>query len=555
VHRAARAAGPELRPSIDAATRARENARVQGSTGGSDPRPGGASLRLADVLASLSLVADLGFGLPPEQSMRSSLVATALARHAGLPEREVADAFYTALLEHVGCIGFAHETSARYGDEMAVNAAAARTNMADPRDLFVTYLPAVTRGRGPLERVRVALLEVISGSRFGQAFVTATCEVGRATARRLGLSDGVQRGIHEVYESWNGSGGSMGLRGEAISLPARIVQVGATAALFDHIGGRDLALKVVRQQAGTILDPSLAALFASNAETLLAAVPADPHAALLELEPRPERSVPASRLVEVAAAFADLADLKSPFLLGHSSGVASLAHDAGRRLGLDALATGRLHVAAFLHDLGRVGISDSVWEQPGPLSASQWEQVRLHPYHSERILARSTALRPMAEIAGRHHERLDGSGYHRGSVARELPLPARILGAADAFQAMTQARPHRAALSADEAAAAVLDDVRTGLLDADAAAAVLEAAGQGTSRPRRPVPAGLSEREVEVLREVALGRTNREIAERFTISPRTAEHHVQHVYTKIGVSSRAAAAMFALEHDLLDLRE
>lgn len=529
---------------------------MHGSVGGAVPRPGGASLRLADVLASLSLVADLGFGLPPEQSMRSALVTTALARHAGLPERDVADAFYTALLEHVGCIGFAHETAARYGDEMTVNAAAARTNMADPRDLFVTYLPAVTRGRRPLERVRMALLDVISGSRFGQAFVAATCEVGRATARRLGLSDGVQRGIHEVFESWNGSGGSMGLRGEAIALPARIVQVGATAALFDHIGGRDLALKVVRQQAGTILDPSFAGLLASNAETLLStAVPADPHAALLELEPRPERSVPASRLVDVAAAFADLADLKSPFLLGHSSSVATLAGDAGHRLGLDAAMADRLRVAAFLHDLGRVGISDSVWEQPGPLSASQWEQVRLHPYHSERILARSAALRPMAEIAGRHHERLDGSGYHRGSVARELHLPARILGAADAFQAMTQARPHRAAMSADEAAAAVLEDVRTGLLDADATGAVLEAAGQVTSRPRRPVPAGLSEREVEVLREVALGRSNREIAERFTISPRTAEHHVQHVYTKIGVSSRAAAAMFALEHDLLDLYE
>jgi HD-GYP domain-containing protein (c-di-GMP phosphodiesterase class II) len=520
---------------------------------GARPGAAGVSLRLADLLASLSLVADLGFGLPPEQAMRSCLVSTALARRLGLAEREVAEVFYTALLEHIGCSGFAHETAARYGDELVVNAAAARTNTADPRDVFATFIPAVTRGRGPLGRARAVLAEVVGGERFGRLFVTSTCEVGRATARRLGLPEGVQRGLHEVYEPWNGKGGAHGLKGDAISLAGRITQVGSTAALFAGLGGPEHAAAAVRQRAGSLLDPGIARAFVAEASPILAGADVDDaHAAVLEAEPRPTLSAPASRLADVAAAFADIPDLKSPYLHGHSSGVARLAGEAAARLALDAAAAERLRVAALLHDLGRVGVSDAVWERPGPLSGPQWEQVRLHPYQSERILARSAALRPMAEIAGMHHERLDGTGYHRGSKAREIPLPARILAAADTFQAMTQARPYRAALAPADAAERLGRDVAAGGLDGDAVAAVLEVAGQGRRRPRTGAPGGLSEREVEVLQEVARGLTNREIAQRFSISPRTAEHHVQHIYDKLGFSSRAAAALFAMEHDLLD---
>jgi HD-GYP domain-containing protein (c-di-GMP phosphodiesterase class II) len=193
-----------------------------------------------------------------------------------------------------------------------------------------------------------------------------------------------------------------------------------------------------------------------------------------------------------------------------------------------------------------------VWDRAGPLSAPQWEQVRLHAYHTERVLARSGALAQIGAIAGRHHERLDGSGYHRGSRAREIPVEARLLAAADAYQAMTQARPHRAELDPDVAAERLRGEVNDGRLDADAATAVLGAAGQGRAGNRATAPAGLSAREVDVLRAVALGLSNRDIAASLSISPRTAEHHVQHIYDKLGFSSRAAAALFAMEHDLLD---
>jgi HD-GYP domain-containing protein (c-di-GMP phosphodiesterase class II) len=196
-------------------------------------------------------------------------------------------------------------------------------------------------------------------------------------------------------------------------------------------------------------------------------------------------------------------------------------------------------------------MSDMVWEKPGPLTGPEWEQVRMHAYHTERILATSRTLEPMARIAGMHHERLDGSGYHRGCRAPEIPTPARVLAAADVFQAMTQRRPHREALDPEHAAKELRVAAESGKLDHEAVAAVVEAAGQRVERRRELRPAGLSNRELEVLQLVARACSNREIAEQLHISRRTAEHHVQNTYAKIGVTSRSAAALFALEHDLL----
>ena len=303
---------------------------------------------------------------------------------------------------------------------------------------------------------------------------------------------------------------------------------------------------------GRVFDPAVADTFVSHAAELLeAASRGDPRHRVLETEPEPVRFVPIARLPELAAAFGDLADLKTPFTHGHSAGVAHLARRAGEILGLDTDMLARLEVAALLHDLGRVAISNAIWEKPGPLTSGEWEQVRLHAYHSERILSCTAVLEPMAALAGMHHERMDGSGYHRGCTVGQLPMPARVLAAADALQAMTQARPHRGALSVDDAAERLQDDVRAGRHDPDAVRAVVDAAGGRPQRKAVLTPGGLSEREVEVLQLVAQGLSNREIAQRLYISPRTAEHHVQHIYAKIGVSSRAAAALFAMEHGLL----
>jgi HD-GYP domain-containing protein (c-di-GMP phosphodiesterase class II) len=510
------------------------------------------SLRLIDLLAGLSRLADLGFGMPAGESLRSCALATLLAEELDLAG-DLRAAMYTTLLHHVGCTGYAHEITQAIGDDLAMNTAAGRTNLLDRRDMFATFLPTLTRGRPVAERALLAVRgALVAGERFGTAYTTATCEVGRRAAQRLELPDAVQTSVYHVYEFWQGGGAPAGLAGDDIPVASRLARLTGVAVLFDTLGGVAAATAAIRQRSGGMLDPSLAAYFVDHADRLLGELnAADPRATVLNAEPEHAVRVPDTRLVDVAAVFGDLADLKSPYTHGHASGVAALARTAGTGLGLARAEVDDLEVAALLHDVGRVAVSNRVWEKAGPLTDPEWEQVRLHAYHSERILAGSARLAALAPVVGMHHERLDRSGYHRGCGGADLPRSARILAAADAYQAMTRHRPHRPALRPDQARQQVLDDARRGALDPDAVSAVLAAAGHGTVVTRREPPAGLTDREVEVLTLVAEGCSNAQIGQRLGISRRTAEHHVQHVYAKLGTSSRAAAALFAMEHDLL----
>jgi HD-GYP domain-containing protein (c-di-GMP phosphodiesterase class II) len=506
-------------------------------------------LRLADLLAGLSVVHSLGFGLPAEHAMRACLIGTDLSRRMGLVEEEVADVFYTTLLLHVGCTALAHETVTTWGDDVSLLGAIARTNLADPAEVAATVIPAIPYARGQAEDLLAR-----HGDTFGRTFDTGSCEVASETARRIGLGQGVQRALHEIVEWWAGGWAPQGIGGDAIARPARVARVAGDAATFAD-RGEDAVVGALRARAGSTHDPGVVEAFARDASALVTAAHAgDPRERILEIEPEPVQERSASELPDVAAAFGDAADLKTPYLHGHSGAVARLATAAGRRLRLDTRTLAGLDVAAHLHDVGRAAISDTIWEKAGPLTSAEREQVRMHAYHSERILATSGTLAPLAPLAGMHHERLDGSGYHRACRARELPPAARVLAAADAYQAMTQTRPHRPPLPPGQAAEELGREARAGKLDADAVAAVLESAGQRRPRGRRADlrPAGLSEREVEVVRLVAAGCSNPEIAERLVISRRTAEHHVQHVYAKLGVASRAAVALFAVQHELVE---
>ncbi len=504
--------------------------------------------RQADLLASVSLLSDLGFALPPGESMRTAVVATLLADRLGLSVSDASEAYYTALLQHLGCIGYAHETSQVYGDETVVNAAAARMDEGDLGSLFEMFIRAPMRGRGFLHLARLTAFALTSGQAFGEDFATTRCEVGRETARRLGLPDAVGRGLARIAEPYRAADPD-------VTVAARIAVVAATVVRFHALGGLDLAVETVRQRAGRLLDPDVVAAFVDAAPTIVAEIgEGDPLDGYLAAEPRPVRRIAEADVVGLAAAIGDVADLKSTWTLGHSAAVARLAADAATQLGLPPATVERIRIAGHLHDVGRVAVSTAIWERPGALSFADREQVRLHPYHTERILSRSATLASLATLAGAHHERLDGSGYHRGSSGRaSLGTDAQVLAAADVFAALTQDRPHRPARTAAEAAEVLEAEAGSGRLDGAAVRAVLGAAGLARPVPRSSGrPAGLSDREVEVLGLVARGLSNREIAQRLVVSPRTAEHHVQHIDAKIGVSSRAAAALFAMEHDLLE---
>jgi HD-GYP domain-containing protein (c-di-GMP phosphodiesterase class II)/DNA-binding CsgD family transcriptional regulator len=273
--------------------------------------------------------------------------------------------------------------------------------------------------------------------------------------------------------------------------------------------------------------------------------------AALAVEPEPRPWIPASRLQGAAKTFADFADLKSPFTLGHSSAAAKLGEAAARQLSLGDVASGDVSLAGLLHDLGRVSVPNSIWEKPAALNPSEWERVRLHPYHTERILSQCPVLHHVARLASCDHERLDGHGYHRGLPAAALTTPERVLAAADAYQAMIEERPHRPGLRPVDAARELRSEVKAGRLDREAVGAVLDAAGQPIAGRGMSWPAGLSGREVEVLRLVAKGRAEKAAAEALFISQQTVHQHVKHIYEKTGVSSRAGVALFAMEHDLI----
>lgn len=506
----------------------------------------GTDVRLAELLAALSVATDLGMGQHPEKAVRACLLATHLARAVGLPERDVQDVYYCALLQHLGCTAPAHETAWLFGDDLSVFVKAERTDERNPREALA-LMALVGKGTG-MGRTRHVARVAAAGKEGNGQILRSVCEVGARLAERLGLAAGVRDGLFHAVESWDGRHGAYGLAGEDIALPARFSVVATQAVIFDRLGGPDAAVEMVRRRSGGWFDPRVAETFVRvGPDVLRSLAEADVWAAVPAAEPRPVRRLSSTRLDEVAAAFADFVDLKTPFTLGHSSAVAALAGTAATKLGLDGAA--RLRRAALLHDLGRVAVGNAVWEKPGALTISEWEQVRLHAYHSERILARSAVLEPLARIAGRHHERHDGSGYHRGSAGTEIPVEARLLAVADAFQATTQSRPHRSARTSEEAAEVIESAAEAGRFDPECARAVVEAAGERPSRTRWPD--GLTNREVEVLRLVARGLSNRDVAAELGISRRTAEHHVQHAYGKIGVSTRAAAGLFAMEHGLL----
>lgn len=503
-------------------------------------------MRLAELLAALSLVTDLARGRPPEEAMRACAVAMRLARLTGLHDADARDVYYTTLLRFVGCTATSHEYAAAFGgDDVRVRSRGDLMDAAAPREVLA-YLWALSEGSPVPDRLRAFAAALGAGRRVVREGARADCEVGAAMARRFGLDEAVPNALADVFERWDGKGAPDGRRGEEIAVPARYAAVAFVAVMFDSTFGREAALDVLRRWAGRALDPALARALAKDADAIVVA-DEDPWIAALDLEPAPALTATERRLDDVANAFADAADLKAPFLHGHSAGVAALGERAAAALGFAPDDVDVVRRAGLLHDIGRAGIATGVWERPGPLTHAESEQVRLHAYHTERVLSRAPALARIAGVAGRHHERLDGSGYHRGAPAVTLDPAARVLAAADAYDAMTHERPYRAALAPADAAR----ELRRMPLDGDAVRAVLQAAGQPSGRRSAATPAGLTDREVEVLRLLARGHSEREIATALVVSPSTVHTHIAHVYAKTGVSTRAAAAMFAMEHHVL----
>src|SRR5438477_1467697 len=507
-----------------------------------------AHLRLAELVAALSLGIDLGFGQPMEHVLRQCLIALRLAERIGLGEDDRAVVYYTALLVNVGCHTDAHEQAKWFGDDITLKSGKYDNEMRGLR-AAATGIRLIGSGNPPLHRFRVGLEFALSGHRDASDMIAHHAAMARTLAEQLRLPDDVVEALGAAYEWWDGHGWPGGLKGTDVPLASRLAQLAEFIEVAHRVGGVDAAKALARKRRGKQFDPELATVIFDEAEMILSGLDAaGTWDAVVDAEPALAVTLPAEQFDAALLAIANFVDLKSPYMLGHAHAVADLAAEAAGQLGLPEQMP-MLRRAGLVHDLGRLGISNSIWDKRGPLGAGEWERMRLHPYLTERMLSQSRALSPLGAIAVQHRERLDGSGYPRGLAGAAISRPARILGAADAYQAMREPRPHRPSRSAEEAAAELRADVKAGRLDAEVVEAVLGAAGHRVLR-RREGPNGLTHREVDVLRLLARGSSNKEIAERLVISPKTARNHVEHIYAKINVSSRTAASLFAMHHGL-----
>jgi HD-GYP domain-containing protein (c-di-GMP phosphodiesterase class II) len=507
-------------------------------------------VRLAELVAALSLGVDLGFGQPMEHVLRQCLIALRLAESIGLTEDERSVVYYSSLLVNVGCHSDAHEQAKWFGDDIALKSGKYDYELGSVGGALA-MLRRVGGDSPPLHRFRVGMEFAASGHRDLDGMIAAHAALARQLAVQLGLPDPVQEAVGSSYEQWNGKGWPGELRGDAIPIASRISQLAEFVEVAHRVGGVGAATSLATKRAGTQFDPELALSFRAHAETILADLDTHTWDTVIAAEPALSVRLEPEQFEAALAAIADFVDLKSPYTLGHARAVAALAGEAATMAGFDPDTVALVRRAGLVHDLGRLGVSNAIWDKPGPLGAGEWERVRMHPYLTDRMLHQSAALAPFAEIAVQHRERLDGSGYPRGLSGGAISRPARLLGAADAYQSMREPRPHRPALSDEASAVELRAEVRAGRMDGELVEAVLGAAGHRVPR-RRDGPAGLTARELDVLRLVSRGSTSREIAAQLVIAPKTVRNHIEHIYVKIGATNRAAASLFAVQHGLLD---
>jgi HD-GYP domain-containing protein (c-di-GMP phosphodiesterase class II) len=513
-------------------------------------------MRLAELVAVVSFGTDLGLGQPMEHVLRQCLIALRIADRLALPEQERAVLYYTALLEYAGCHVDAHEQARWLGDDLVAKADARLTDFDGGRRDVAYLLGHLGAGRPPLERLRLGLAFLSGpGRRAVDEMFRNHWLATESLASAFDLGRPVLDSLAQTFERWDGKG-LLRTRGADCPLTARIAILVDVVEVYHRAGGVEAAVTAARERGGTQFDPDLVALFADEAPSLLEDLDSiNAWDAVVNAEPALHRRVPPGRVDAMFEAVADFVDLKSPFTLGHSRRVAQLAAAAAGQHGSSGAGALRLRRAGLLHDLGRLGVPNTIWDKPAALTVGERERVRLAPYLTERMLSASPVLAPLATVAGRHQERLDGSGYPRALRGEALSSDARLLAAADVYAALTEPRPHRQARAPADAAQVVREEVRAGRLDAQAADAVLAVAGHRVPR-RRSGPAGLTAREVEVLRLIARGRSTAQIAQELVISRKTARNHAQHIYAKCGVSNRAQASMFAMGHGLMsDLQD
>ena len=479
-----------------------------------------------------------------------------MAEAAGLDEATRATVYWVALLRFIGCTGHAHEVSTLFGDEIAIRGQTLVHDSGNPAEVMSDIVAFATAGRDEAEREEIVrkIQETIREWAFNN--FSSGCEVGDMLLERLDFGPDVRAALACTFECWNGKGHPNHVEGEAIPLPMRIVHLSQHMEALGRRFSPARALEAAQERRGETYDPAVVDVFLMHGRAWFDRLAAtEPWDAMLALEPEPHRLLTGDELDDALSILADFIDLKSPYWNGHSRRCAKLAEDAAGVLGLGDAEVTMIRRAALVHDFGTTVVPNSIWDKPGSLTRSEFDRVELHPMLTEQMLRRSPALAALNAVACAHHEKCDGSGYHKRAKAPDEDLGACVLAAAEVYVGLTAERADRPPFSPDDAAAELQRLESDGLLEPRASRAVQVAAGHGEPKrnmgKRQRNPGGLTRREVEVLRLAARGLTTQDIAGRLYISPKTADHHIQHIYSKIGVSTRAAAALWAMQHTVI----
>ena len=507
-------------------------------------------VRAAEVIASLCLATDLGMGFPFEHGLHATLATMRLGEALDVDEETLSRTYYACLLMYAGCTVDEDERSELFGGSMTEH---------HTHRQFGSRVESLSGVAGALpspdanlpRRAWQVVTRLPRAARFIDGHLAALCEVAGMLAGRLGMPESIHGMFPLLTERWDGKSVLGRASGDEIPLPLRIIQVGRDATYQRLIGDDEYVKEVIRSRSGRAFDPDVVARFVENADEVLG--PPEPPKTVWEdvltAEPQPRLTLEGPAIDPALRAIGAFSDLVSPYFSGHSPGVADLAGAAAELHGFTDAEVETIRRAGFVHDIGRTAVSSRIWNKPALLTADEREQTRLHPYHTERVLARSPFLAEIRSIAMAHHERLDGSGYHRGLDISSLSPASRLLAAADAFQSKIEPRPYREALSPEKATALLVDKAEQGGFDPAMVAAIAEAAGQAPPTIERA--GGLTEREAEVVGLLARGMQTKQIARELDISPKTADRHIQNSYRKMGVSSRAAATLFAAENGLV----
>jgi HD-GYP domain-containing protein (c-di-GMP phosphodiesterase class II) len=418
---------------------------------------GAGQVRQSEVIAALSHALDMTEGHPVGQAERTCLIGMRLARELRLDSESEYALYYALLLKDVGCSSSAARMCQLFGsDDIALKTHGKLVDWTKPVQV-ARYASQHVPAGGRIARAQRTLSVLRSLVAEGKAIVETRCDRGAAIVRSLGFPAASAEAVWALDEYWDGRGQPSGMAGEEIPLLARIACLSQTAEVFFATHGLDAAREMVLERRGRWFDPQVAdALLAIGPEDRLWAdlVSDDVPALVLALEPADRVLVlDEAGIDNVCEAFADVIDAKSPFTARHSRGVAIYAGLIGEALDFDRETLRELHRGGLLHDIGKLGVPNTILDKPAKLTDEEFARMRLHPAFTETILAGIPAFAGFASVAAAHHERLDGRGYHRGVPAGDLPASARALAVADVFEALTADRPYRGPMDPDEALA------------------------------------------------------------------------------------------------------